>query len=92
VRAAASAAAAHGFASAIGRTAPLPTQLDDDVVQEVFDSVPGFRRSVGRYWSQDIGLSMMLVLDALSPDWRSQVLRDDPPSIYALLAEAAGSP
>lgn len=49
------------------------------------------RLQPGRYWSQDIGLSIMLVLDALLPDWRAQVLREDPPSVYALLAQAAGS-
>lgn len=43
----------------------------------------------GRYWSQDLGVTMLLVLDALMPDWRQKVFAAEPPSIYALLAEAS---
>jgi hypothetical protein len=44
----------------------------------------------GGYWSQELGLSMMLVIDAMLPDWRERVFDDPPPSIYSLLAEAVG--
>lgn len=46
------------------------------------------RLQKGRYWSQGIGLSMILVLDALLPDWRARLFAEQPPSIYALLTEA----
>lgn len=44
----------------------------------------------GDYWSQEIGLSMMVVIDAMLPGWRERVFDEPPPSIYSMLAEAAG--
>jgi hypothetical protein len=42
----------------------------------------------GRYWSQEMGLAMTLVLDVLLPEWQSRVFAEEPASIYALLHEA----
>lgn len=47
------------------------------------------RMKPGQYWSQELGLAMLLVLDALLPDWRARVFAQNPPSIYGLLSEAA---
>ncbi len=44
----------------------------------------------GDYWSQELGLSMMVVIDAMLPDWRERVFDEPPPSIYSMLAEAVG--
>lgn len=42
----------------------------------------------GGYWTQELGLSMMVIIDEMLPDWRERVFAEPPPSIYALLAEA----
>ncbi len=41
-----------------------------------------------RFWSQDEGLALFLLIDALVPDWRARVFSDTPPSPFALLDEA----
>lgn len=161
----------------LGRRWTLPRNLNDDIVQQQFDSVPGFRQSIeqerdllfeaatapddasrrrlarraltlaearrgrhfigenavyaeledlfllmegvgswaayrvalahappgstweavigtlrpGRYWSQEMGLAVFLVLDTLLPEWRSRVFALEPPSVFELLHEAVQS-
>jgi hypothetical protein len=41
-----------------------------------------------RYWSQDEGLALFLLIDALVPGWQSRIFTDAPASPYALLEEA----
>ncbi len=41
-----------------------------------------------RYWSQDMGLAIFLVLDELLPEWRSRVFAPEPASVFELLEEA----
>jgi hypothetical protein len=48
-------------------------------------------RRGGRKWSQDEGLALFLVIDALVPGWQQRVLGPEPPSVFTLLAEAAGA-
>ncbi|HZG42844.1 MAG TPA: hypothetical protein VEY93_07770 [Longimicrobium sp.] len=48
-------------------------------------------RRGGRKWSQDEGLALFLVFDALLPGWQQRVLGPEPPSVFTLLAEAAGA-
>lgn len=50
-----------------------------------------YMRRGGRSWSQDEGLAIFLVVDSLVPNWQSRVLGPNPPSVAALLAEAARS-
>jgi hypothetical protein len=45
-------------------------------------------RRGGPFWSQDEGLALFLVLDALLPGWQARVFSDTPPSVFALLTEA----
>ena len=49
-----------------------------------------FTRRDGKYWSQDEGLALFLVIDAMVPDWRSDVLEAPPASIPQWLADVAG--
>lgn len=44
-----------------------------------------FRRA-GR-WSQDEGLALFLVIDALVPGWQQRVLGPEPPGVFTLLEE-----
>jgi hypothetical protein len=41
-----------------------------------------------KYWSQDEGLALFLLIDALVPDWQSRVFTPMPASPFALLEEA----
>jgi hypothetical protein len=45
-----------------------------------------------KYWSQDEGLALFLLIDALVPDWQSRVFSATPASPFALLEEALSSP
>jgi hypothetical protein len=38
-----------------------------------------------RYWSQDEGLALFLLIDALVPDWQSRIFTDKPASPFQLL-------
>lgn len=42
-------------------------------------------------WSQDEGLALFLLVDALVPDWRARVLGPELAAPFALLAEAVGA-
>jgi hypothetical protein len=48
-----------------------------------------FIRRGGRFWSQDEGLAIFLVVDSLVPNWQARVLGPNPPSVVELLGEAA---
>jgi hypothetical protein len=53
-------------------------------------AVEGFRRN-RKWWSQEEGLAMFLVLDRLSnPDWAVDVFGEKPKYITDLLEQAAG--
>ena len=41
-----------------------------------------------RFWSQDEGLALFLLIDALVPDWRARVFTEIPASPFTLLEEA----
>lgn len=41
-----------------------------------------------RYWSQDEGLALFLLIDAMVPNWQARMFEALPPSPYALLEEA----
>ena len=43
-----------------------------------------------KYWSQDEGMALFLLVDALVPNWQSRVFAPAPTSPFALLAEAVG--
>jgi hypothetical protein len=44
-----------------------------------------------RYWSQDEGLALFLLIDALHPDWQSRVFTDSPATPFELLQQAMES-
>jgi hypothetical protein len=44
-----------------------------------------------KYWSQDEGLALFLLVDALVPNWQSRVFAPAPASPFALLEEAVAS-
>lgn len=44
-------------------------------------------RRGGRWWSQDEGLALFLVIDALVPGWRARVFAGEPVSVLTLLEE-----
>ena len=46
-------------------------------------------RGDGQSWTQDEGLALFLVLDALVPQWQRRVLAREAISGFALLSEAA---
>lgn len=48
-----------------------------------------FLRRGGRFWSQDEGLALFLVIDRGVPGWPRRVLSDRPAAAFDLLAEAA---
>jgi len=52
------------------------------------DAVNFIRRGRTR-WSQDEGLAVFLVIDALVPDWRDRVLKGTPATVLQLLSEAS---
>lgn len=52
------------------------------------DALPLLRRS-GRFWSQDEGLALFLVLDRLLPDWRERAFAANPPGALTMLQAAA---
>ena len=55
------------------------------------DALRAVRRG-GRWWSQDEGLALMLVVDRLLPDWRARAFRDpDWRAEHLLEAAVAGS-
>jgi hypothetical protein len=41
-----------------------------------------------RYWSQDEGLALFLLIDALVPGWQARIFTPTPVSPFALLEEA----
>jgi hypothetical protein len=43
-----------------------------------------------RYWSQDQGLAVFLLLDVLVPNWQSRIFQNEPASPFTLLEEALG--
>lgn len=45
-----------------------------------------------RYWSQDEGLALFLLIDALVPGWQSRIFTESPASPFALLREAVDRP
>jgi hypothetical protein len=47
-----------------------------------------FVRATRRYWSQDEGLALFLLLDGMVPDWQSRVFGSTPVSLFMLLEEA----
>jgi hypothetical protein len=44
-----------------------------------------------KYWSQDEGLALFLLIDALVPDWQSRIFSATPASPFALLEEAVSA-
>lgn len=46
-------------------------------------ALPLFRRG-GRFWSQDEGLLLMLVIDGMLPDWRERAFAAQPDQAFAL--------
>jgi hypothetical protein len=44
-----------------------------------------------RFWSQEEGLALFLLIDALVPDWQSRIFNGLPASPFALLQEAAAT-
>jgi hypothetical protein len=42
-----------------------------------------------RFWSQEEGLALFMLIDALVPDWQSRIFNGPPASPFALLEEAA---
>lgn len=51
-------------------------------------ALPRLRRG-GRYWSQDVGLALFLVIDRLLPDWQTTAFGNNPGTAIALLESAA---
>ena len=45
-------------------------------------------REKRRYWSQDEGLALFLLIDALVPGWQTRIFTESPASPFALLEEA----
>lgn len=41
-----------------------------------------------RYWSQELGLALFVLLDAMVPNWQERIFEPLPPSPFALLDEA----
>lgn len=50
-------------------------------------ALPLFRRG-GRFWSQDEGFLVMLVVDCMLPDWRERAFAAEPEQIYSLWERA----
>jgi len=51
-------------------------------------ALPLFRRN-GRFWSQDEGLLVMILVDRLVPNWRERAFAAEPAPIFALWETAA---
>ena len=51
------------------------------------DALKLIRRS-GKYWSQDEGLAMFLIIDALLPKWQKKAFGKSPATVTDLLSEA----
>lgn len=49
-------------------------------------------RGSGKWWSQEQGLALFLVIDRLLPGWQGKAFRDEPMLGIDLLAEAASAP
>ena len=54
------------------------------------DAVEFVRRD-RRFWSQDEGLAVYLLLDAMLPGWQKRVLDANLPGVLELLADAAAN-
>jgi hypothetical protein len=54
-------------------------------------ALPQFRRG-GRYWSQDEGLALYLVINRLAPGWQGRAFAAKPATAFQLWALAAGRP
>jgi hypothetical protein len=44
-----------------------------------------------KYWSQDEGLALFLLVDAMVPDWQPRIFNATPASPFAMLEEAVGA-
>jgi|CXWL01.1.fsa_nt_gi hypothetical protein len=56
------------------------------------DEALALMRRGGHHWSQDEGLALFLVIDALLPGWQSREFDAVPPSVADLLAAAVAGP
>ena len=45
-----------------------------------------------RYWSQDQGLALFLLLDVIVPNWQARIFQNEPASPFTLLEEALNKP
>ena len=45
-----------------------------------------------RYWSQDQGLALFLLLDVLVPNWQARIFQNEPASPFTLIEEALAKP
>ena len=45
-----------------------------------------------RYWSQDQGLALFLLLDVMVPNWQARIFQNEPASPFTLLEEALAKP
>ena len=45
-----------------------------------------------RYWSQDQGLALFLLLDVLVPNWQARIFQNEPASPFTLIEEALARP
>jgi hypothetical protein len=55
-----------------------------------FDAL-GLVRDNRKYWSQDLGLALFMLLDAMVPGWQEQMFQPLPPSPFALLEKAVST-
>lgn len=49
------------------------------------------QRFRGRFWSQEHGLALFLVIDRLVPGWQGHLIRREPATVDTLLARACGA-
>lgn len=54
------------------------------------DEAEAFMRRGGRFWSQDQGLALFLVADAIDPSWKTAIFGADPPGITLVISDALG--
>ena len=45
-----------------------------------------------RYWSQDQGLALFLLLDVVVPNWQARIFQNEPASPFTLIEEALAKP